>query len=127
MIDGAREVGRRVTRLVLGLGGLLAVLAGAGWGPADALGALAGTLLVAANLAGLHWGAARVCQGAVGSLTGGRRALWASASGLRLLAVALVVGLLASQGWVGVRGLLAVLASWPIAIVLVGLRAARTA
>ena len=127
MTDGAREVGWRVHRLLLGLGGLLVVLAGAWWGPADALGALAGTLLMAANLAGLHWGAARVCQGAVGPLTGGRRALWASASGLRLLAVALVVGLLASQGWVGVRGLLAVLASWPIAVVLVGLNAARRA
>ena len=121
----ARETVRAVVRLTAALTlGLAAVLGLAGR-PADAAGALAGGGLVLANLGGLAAGVGRlVGRGPVGP---GRRALWAGATGLRLLAVAIVMGLLVGQGWVGLAGLILALVAYPFAVVAAGLAAARAA
>jgi hypothetical protein len=124
-VTDARETVRAVVRLTAALAlGLAAVLGLAGR-PADAVGALVGAALVLANLGGLAAGVGwLVSRGPAG---GGRRALWVGATGLRLLVMALVIGLLVGQGWVGLPGLLLALVAYPFAVVAAGLAAARAA
>jgi hypothetical protein len=104
--------------LGLGLAGACALLRG----HADAVGALVGSGLTLLNFRGLTWAVAR-------ALAGGRpsRPMWIGASGLRLGVFGGLVGLVVTQTGVGLAGLLLSLALAPVAVILVGLRAARAA
>jgi hypothetical protein len=106
---------------VLALG--LAAVCGLVRGPADAVGVLVGSGLALANFGGLTWAAGR-------ALGGGRvraSALWIGSSGLRLGLLGCLTGVLVTQTGVGVTGLVLSLTLVPVAVVLAGLRAARTA
>ncbi|MCI0371932.1 MAG: hypothetical protein L0214_11265 [candidate division NC10 bacterium] len=104
--------------LALGLAGACGLLRG----PADALGVLVGSGLTLLNFGGLTWAADRALAGRAPS----RRA-WVGASGLRLGLVGGLAGLAVTQTGVGLAGLLLSLTLVPVAVILAGLRAARTA
>ena len=117
--DLARRVWLVAGALALGL----AAVCGLVRGPADAAGVLVGSGLALANFGGLTWAADR-------ALGGGRvraSALWVGASGLRLGLLGCLTGVLVTQTGVGVAGLVLSLTLVPVAVVLAGLRAARTA
>jgi len=120
-----RELARRVSALTAGLVGVMAggglLLAGAG----EAAGALCGGAITIANFRWLRWSAARAVRPVGESEAAWRRALWVGASGVRLGLIALVLGIVAAQGWLGLTGLLVSLTALPITVVAEGLRAAR--
>jgi hypothetical protein len=121
-----RALARRVSGATAGL---VAVIAAAGLtlgGAEQALGALVGGLVTIANFLGLRWTAAAAlghARPASGHAL--RRALWIAASGARFGGLALLVGLAAAQGWLGLAGLLAALPALPAMVVVEGLRGAR--
>jgi hypothetical protein len=105
---------------ILALG--LAALCGLWQGRAEAMGALVGGGLTLLNFGGLSWAADRAVAGRSAS-----RPLWVGASGLRLALVGVLAGLVITQTGVGLTGLLLSLTLVPVAVILAGLRAARTA
>jgi hypothetical protein len=118
---------RRVAVLTAGLVVAIAAATGAVAGPAQAAGALAGGAVTIGNFLWLHWTAARALR--PGSVAGhaGRRVAWAAASAARYGVVALGLGILAAQGWLGLPGLLISLLALPAMLVAEGLRSARVA
>jgi hypothetical protein len=116
------DLARGVWLLAGGLTVALAAACGLWRGPADALGVLVGSGLTLANFGGLTWAAGR----AVGSRAPSRP-VWVGASGLRLGLVGLGTGLLVTRTDVGLAGLLVSLLLVPAAVILAGLRTARTA
>jgi hypothetical protein len=86
------------------------------------MGALVGGGLTLLNFGGLSWAADRAVAGRSAS-----RPLWVGASGLRLALVGVLAGLVITQTGVGLTGLLLSLTLVPVAVILAGLRAARTA
>ena len=116
--DLGRGVGLVVTILALGLAGVCGLLRG----PADAMGALVGGGLTLLNFGGLTWAAERALAGTAAS-----RPVWIGASGFRLGCVGALAGLAVTQTGVGLTGLLMSLTLVPVAVILVGLRAARAA
>lgn len=125
-VTGDPDLGRRVYGLTAALAAAVSGACGLAWGLADAAGALVGTAIALANFAGLEWAAGRMVRGVTaGSAPGVRPGLWLGASGARLLLVGLAFGVVATQGWVGLRGLLLSLTILPVMVVGVGLRAAR--
>jgi hypothetical protein len=104
----------------LGLG--LAAACGVLRGPADATGALLGSALTLLNFGGLSWAADRALLGESPS-----RPVWIGASGLRLGLLGALVGLAVTQTGLGLLGLLLSLTLVPVAVILAGLRGARTA
>jgi hypothetical protein len=117
--DLARRVWGVAGVLALGLAGACALLRG----PADALGVLVGSGLTLVNFGGLTWAAERTLGGTPARTAG----FWVGSSGLRLGLVAGLTGLLITQPGVGLAGLVLSLTLVPMAVVLVGLRAARAA
>ena len=116
--DLARGVWVLAGVLGLGLAGTCALLRG----PADATGALLGSALTLLNFGGLTWAAERALAGGTGS-----RPVWIGASGLRLALLGALVGLVVTQTTVGLLGFLLSLTLVPVAVILAGLRATRTA
>jgi hypothetical protein len=116
--DLARGVWLLVGVLALGLAATCGLLRG----PADAMGVLLGTVLTLLNFAGLTWAADRALAGRATS-----RPVWVGASGLRLGLFGCLAGLAVTQTGVGPFGLLLSLPLVPVAVMLAGLRAARTA
>ena len=116
--DLARGVWVLAGVLGLGLAGTCALVRG----PADATGALLGSALTLLNFGGLTWAADRALAGGTGS-----RPVWIGASGLRLALLGALVGLVVTQTTVGLLGLLLSLTLVPVAVILAGLRATRTA
>jgi hypothetical protein len=116
--DLARDVRLLAGILTLAVAGTCAL-----WrGPADAMGVLLGSVLTLLNFGGLTWAAERtVGRG------GSARALWIGASGLRLALLGVLAGVAVTQTGVGLAGLLLSLPLVPVAVVLAGLRVARTA
>jgi hypothetical protein len=98
----------------------LAALCGVFGGPADALGALVGSGLTLVNFGGLTWAAHHALAGRASS-----RPVWLGASGLRLGLLGCLAGVAVTQAGIGLTGLLLSLTLVPVAVVLVGLRAAR--
>jgi hypothetical protein len=121
-VTGPTELGRGVGLvagiLVLALAGVCGLLRG----PADAMGALLGGTLTLLNFAGLTWAADRALTGRVAF-----RPVWIGASWLRLGCLGALACLAVTQTGVGLTGLLLSLTLVPVAVVLVGLRAGRTA
>jgi hypothetical protein len=105
---------------VLALG--LAILCGLWRGPAEAMGVLLGGGLTLLNFGSLTWAADRALAGRAGS-----RPVWVGASGFRLALVGGLAGLAVTQTGVGLTGLLLSLTLVPVAVILAGLRTARTA
>ena len=123
-----RNLARGVYGLTAAFAAVLAGVCGLVWGAADAAGALGGSAITIANFAGLEWAAGRMVRGVTaGWAPGVRPGLWLGVSGARLVLVGLAFGVVATQGWVGLRGLLRSLTILPIMVVGVGLRAARAA
>ncbi|MGH7263312.1 MAG: hypothetical protein ACREMB_00460 [Candidatus Rokuibacteriota bacterium] len=121
-----RALARRVSGATAGLVALIAVTGFTLGGAEQALGALVGGLVTIANFLWLRWtAAATLGRGRPVSGQALRRALWIAASGARFGALALVVGLGAAQGWLGLTGLLAALPALPAMVVVEGLRVAR--
>ena len=118
-IDLARRVWLMVGLLTLGLAGACGLLRG----PADAAGALVGSALTLMNFGGLAWVANRALSGAPARVS----VLWVGSSGLRLVVLGCLTGLLVTQTGVGVAGLALSLTLVPVAVILTGLRAARVA
>jgi hypothetical protein len=106
---------------------LVAVIAIAAWslsGPAQATGAVVGGAITIGNFLWLRWTAGLALRrGRAGGAL--RRALWVGASGARFGVVALALGVVAVQGWLGLVGLLVALTALPCTVVAEGLRAAR--
>ena len=125
---GVRELAQRVYALAGVLTIAVASAAGLVWGRADLLGALVGGAVMLLNFAGLNWVGARLAL-SLGQTPsrGARRALVVSASGARLVLVALILGGALTLGGVGARGLVVALLVVPSAVVAVGLLGARTA
>jgi len=125
-VTEARDLAYRIAWLTAGL---VLLIAGAAWllaGPGQAAGAVAGGVLTIANFLWLRWTADLALR--PGPAGGGlRRALWVGASGARFGVVALALGLMAVQGWLGLVGLLTALTALPCTLVAEGLRAARVA
>jgi hypothetical protein len=115
--DLGRGVWLLAGALVLGLAGVCELLRG----PVDAMGALVGGGLTLANFGGLTWAADRALAGGAAS-----RPVWIGASGLRLGCLGCLAGLAVTQTGVGLPGLLLSLTLVPVAVILAGLRAART-
>jgi hypothetical protein len=121
-VTAPTDLGRGVLLLV---GALALGLAGLCWllrGPADGMGVLLGSGLTLLNFSGLTWAAERAVAGGTRS-----RPVWIGASGLRLGVVGVLAGLAVTQTGVGLAGLLLSLTLVPVAVILTGLRAARTA
>ena len=116
------ELAREVWLLVGALGLGLAAICGLLRGSADATGALLGSALTLLNFGGLSWAADRALAGGATP-----RPVWVGASGLRLALLGALVGLAVSQTAVGLLGLLLSLILVPAAVILAGLRTARTA
>jgi hypothetical protein len=116
--DLARGVQLLAGALGLGLAGVCGLLRG----PADATGALLGSTLTLLNFGGLAWAVDRALGGRTMS-----RPIWIGASGLRLGLLGALVGLAVAQTGVGLLGLLLSLTLVPVAVILAGLRGARTA
>ena len=126
-LDGD-DLGRYVYRLTGVLAGFVALVCGLVWGPAEAVGALAGSAIMLADFAGLRFIVVRVVRTAGRTEPGeGRAGLWIGASGVRLGLVALGLGVVITRGGVGLRGLLLSLMVLPLTLVVAGLRGARTA
>jgi hypothetical protein len=127
--DDGRLTARLTGRIVGVTAGLVGAgaLAGGVWLGADqALGVLAGGTITIANFLWLHWTATRALRPASGIRGGGvRQALWLGASTVRFGVVAVALGLVAGQGWVGLAGLVVSLATLPLIAVVEGLRMAR--
>lgn len=123
---GERALAREVSAAMAVLVGLVAVVAGALGGRAEGLGALVGGALLLAHFHCLGW-TARAAVRAVGGASPWRRLLWIGASGARFGLLGLLLGLAVTRGGLGLGGLLAVLATLPVAVVIAGLRSARTA
>jgi hypothetical protein len=121
-VTAPTDLGRGVWLLAGGLGLGLAGACGLLRGPADAMGALVGSVLTLANFGGLTWAANRALGGGTVS-----RPIWIGASGLRLGLLGCLAGLAVTQTGVGLAGLLLSLTLAPVAVILAGLRAARTA
>jgi hypothetical protein len=100
----------------------LAAVCGLLVGPGEAGGVLLGSGLTLLNFGGLTWAADRALASGGPA---GRRTVWIGASGLRLAVLACLTGLAVGQGGVGLAGLLLSLVLVPVAVILVGLRAAR--
>lgn len=127
-MTGNRELTRRVCGLTVGLVAGLALVLGVGFGLVEAAGAIAGGGIALANFLWLRSAVdAAVRRAAAGSTGWWRRVLWAGASGARLGVVALALGVLIAQGWIGLGGLLASLVIFPLALVAGGLRTVRAA
>jgi hypothetical protein len=73
------------------------------------------------NFSGLAWAAGRAVAGGAPA-----RPVWIGASGLRLGTLGAVAGLAVTQTGIGLAGLLLSLTLTPVAVILAGLRAART-
>ena len=116
--DLARGVWLLAGALGLGLAGACGLLRG----PADAIGALLGATLTLLNFGGLTWAADRLLAGG-----GTSRPIWIGASGLRLALLGALAGLAVTQTTVGLLGFLLSLTLVPVAVILAGLRGARTA
>jgi hypothetical protein len=118
-----RELAYRISAVTAALVALVALAAWALAGPREAAGAVVGGAVSIANFLWLRWTASRALRpGAGGAL---RRALWMGASGARFGAVAVVLGLAAAHGGLGLVGLLVALTLLPLGVVAEGLRAAR--
>ncbi len=121
-----RGLAGRVCRLTAGLVVLIAAVAWFFAGPGEAAGALVGGGLTIASFLWLSWTAGVVLQrppARAGSAL--RQALWIGASGARFGVIALALGIVIAQGWVGRIGLLLALAALPVTVVAEGLRTAR--
>jgi ATP synthase I chain len=125
-VSDDRDLAHRIAWLTAGLVGLVAAAAWSLAGPAQATGAVVGGAITIANFLWLRWTAGLALRSgpADGAL---RRALWVGASGVRFGVVALALGLVAVQGWLGLVGLLVALTALPCTLVAEGLRAARAA
>jgi hypothetical protein len=121
-VTAPSELTRGVWLVVGGLTLGLAALCGLVRGSADALGVLVGSGLMLLNFGALTWAAEQAVAGRSAS-----RPIWIGASGLRLALVGLLTGLLVTGTGVGLAGLVLSLTLVPVAVVVAGLRAARTA
>jgi hypothetical protein len=121
-----RDLAQRVGAVTGALAAALTLACGLLGGAADALGALVGSALTLLNFGGLAWAADRASSGPVDSATRGRL-LWLGASGIRLAAFAVAVGVALSRGGLGVIGLLLSLLLVPVAVILAGLATAARA
>jgi hypothetical protein len=121
-----RELAQRVGAMTGALAAALTLACGLLMGAADALGALVGSGLTLLNFGGLAWAADRASGDPAGSPARGRL-LWVGASGIRLAAFAVAVGVALSRGGLGVVGLLLSLLLVPVAVILAGLTTAARA
>lgn len=122
------ELTRRVAGLTALLAGALAAACGLLWDLREALGVLAGSAVTLANFTGLHWVAGRALRPAEAALAPpAGRGYWLCAGMGRLGLLALVLGVVVAQGWVGWGGLLMSLVIVPVTVVIAGLRVARAA
>ena len=119
-----RNLALRICGVTAALVALIAVAAWSLSGPAQAAGAVVGGAITIGNFLWLRWTAGLALRR---RLVGGAimRALWIGASGARLGVVALALGVVAVQGWLGLVGLLVALTALPCTVVAEGLRAAR--
>jgi hypothetical protein len=119
--DLARRVWLVAGVLACALAGACGLLRGA----ADAAGVVVGSALTLLNFEGLTWVANRAIAG--GLVASWSRTAWVGAGGLRLGLLGGLAGLVVTQTGVGVAGLVLSLTLVPVAVVVAGLRAARTA
>lgn len=123
-----RELAYRICGLTAGLVALIAL---AGWslaGAAQAAGALVGGAITIGNFLWLRWTTGLALRRHTApSASTLRRVLWVGASGARFGVIALTLGIVTVQGWLGLGGLLAALTALPVTVVAEGLRTARAA
>jgi hypothetical protein len=120
------DLARRVWAVTGGLGAALAAGCALLGTPADALGAVVGSLLAGANFGALAWAADRASAASTPA-TIARRVMWVGASGLRLALVAVAVGVAVRHLGAGVPGLALSLAVSPVAVIWAGLAGAPRA
>lgn len=121
-----RDLAHRVGAVTGGLAGALTLACALLIGTADALGALVGSGLTLLNFGGLAWAADRATADRDGT-PARSRILWMGASGVRLAAFAVALGVAFAHGRLGAVGLLLSLLLVPVAVVLAGLTSAARA